>query len=417
MNVEYRNLPSVSHVRPRFCWLRRGLVLFASTLAGVSALASDQVQLIEPNQQTGTSSAVLVHDMTLIHTAQFLPASEHLHPGSTSAADQLRNVLEQIQSAIGDSGKSTVVKLNLYVTSDDVAAEVRKSLPLHFKGDHQPAVSLVVTRLPPAGAVVAADAVACRPGDSPAIVSHATGFTSMPPGTRIYVSGQAEQSESLAEATQKTLESLHNTLTSLGRSDDDIIQLKAFLQPMSDADEVRKRLAEFFVGKPIPPLILVEWESSRTTPIEIELIAWGGEPHAGAPQLEFLTPPGMTASPIYCRVCRINDPRTIFLSGLYSSDTTPPIPGAVADAEVQSVFASLEHILKLADSDFKHLAKATYYVSTDSASASLNRLRPGFYDPMRPPAASKAVVESVGIPGLGLTIDMIAVPNLPDAQP
>ena len=39
----------------------------------------------------------------------------------------------------------------------------------------------------------------------------------------------------------------------------------------------------------------------------------------------------------------------------------------------------------------------------------LNELRPKFYDPKRPPAASKAFVPGVGLAGPSLMIDMIAV--------
>ena len=56
-------------------------------------------------------------------------------------------------------------------------------------------------------------------------------------------------------------------------------------------------------------------------------------------------------------------------------------------------------------------AKATYYVSDNDASTKLNELWPKFYDPARPPAASKAQVFGVGVAGKSLTLDMIAVPR------
>jgi hypothetical protein len=56
--------------------------------------------------------------------------------------------------------------------------------------------------------------------------------------------------------------------------------------------------------------------------------------------------------------------------------------------------------------------KATYYISTDEASAKLNQLRPRFYDPQRPPGASKAPVAGTGRAGKTITLDMIAVPRL-----
>jgi len=58
----------------------------------------------------------------------------------------------------------------------------------------------------------------------------------------------------------------------------------------------------------------VEWQSSL--PIEIELIAWGGREGAGEP-LDYLTPTGMKASPVYSRVVRVNDGKLIYLSSVF----------------------------------------------------------------------------------------------------
>ena len=69
----------------------------------------------------------------------------------------------------------------------------------------------------------------------------------------------------------------------------------------------------------------------------------------------------------------------------------------------------LRSILKHKDKDLKHLAKATYYVSDADASGKLNELRPKFYDPQRPPAASKAMVNGVGMKDRSISIDMIGV--------
>ena len=78
------------------------------------------------------------------------------------------------------------------------------------------------------------------------------------------------------------------------------------------------------------------------------------------------------------------------------------------------MFQRLQRVLSQAGSDLRHLVKATYYVSTDGASSKLNELRPDYYDPLRPPAASKARVTGVGRSKLGLGIDMIAVPASAD---
>lgn len=385
-------------------------VLLLSVFMGTSLMANDSIQHIDQGKNPGVSTAVVVQSNRLIHTGQIVPEVS-ADNAKASPADQLANVVVQARKRLAEVQASSIVKLNLYVTSESVAAEVLKALPKHFSENH-PAVSMVVTKLPSSTADVGADFVAVVTDKSRPVVARSAQIGELPEGARIYISGQAEQDLSLAVATRKTLESLRKTLVFLGRSDADIVQLKAFIQPMQDWEIVQAEVDAFYAGQPAVPLILVEWKSSATVPIEIELIAGGGQPKADAPSMEYLTPPGMTTPTIYCRVCRINHPGTIYVSGLFSHHDRAKFPDLAAngDAEVQSVFAQLKEVLGKADSDFEHLAKATYYVSSDASSASLNKLRPGYYNPQRPPAASKAIVESVGVPGLGLTMDMIAVP-------
>ena len=387
-------------------------VSMISVLMGTSVMAKDSIQRIDEGKQAGMSTAVVVQGERLVHTGQIFPAVL-ADKSRMSVANQLASVMDQALKSLAEVTAGSVVKLNLYVTSESVAAEVLKALPKHFS-ENQPAVSLVVTRLPSETADVAADFVAVVTDKKRPVEARSAQIAELPQGSRIYVSGQAEQDTSLAVATRKTLESLRKSLVFLGRSDADIVQLKAFIQPMQDFKIVQAEVDAFYAGQPAVPLILVEWKSGATVPIEIELIAGGGPPTADAPAMEYLTPPGMTTPTIYCRVCRINHPGTIYVSGLYSDHdrAKSPDPAANGDIEVQSVFAQLKNVLGKANSDFEHLAKATYYVSSDAASVSLNKLRPGYYNPQRPPAASKAVVESVGVAGLGLTMDMIAVPAL-----
>ncbi len=386
-------------------------VAMTSLFMGTSLMANDSIQRIVQGKQPGSSTAVVVQSERLIHTGQIFPLAA-TDEAKESVADQLASVMNQAKTSLAEINAGAVVKLNLYVTTESVAAEAMKALPQYFP-DNQPAVSLVVTKLPSPTVDVAADFISVVADKDQPVVARSSRMGELPEGSRIYVSGQAEQDMSLAVATRKTLESLRKTLVFLGRSDADIVQLKAFIQPMQDWKIVQAEVDAFYAGQPEVPLVLVEWKSGATVPIEIELIAAGGKPPADAPSMEYLTPPGMTTPAIYCRVCRINHPGTIYVSGLYSDHdrTKHPETAVNGDMEVESVFAQLKDVLAKANSDFEHLAKATYYVSSDAASASLNKLRPGYYNPQRPPAASKAAVDSVGVPSLGLTMDMIAVPN------
>ena len=132
----------------------------------------------------------------------------------------------------------------------------------------------------------------------------------LPAGPRIYISGQAEKGTDLRDATTKTLLGLKATLQNMGCDLKDVVQLKSFLTPMSEVIQAEEAIAEFFAPKRVPPCVFVEWQSSL--PIEIELIvpdlrtakqihdaAVAGKPLPQGEQLEFITPQGKTATPVF----------------------------------------------------------------------------------------------------------------------
>ena len=359
---------------------------------------------------------MVVDDLPLAHTAQMFPIDPQ---GKLIDAKKLEAQAEQTFKNLGlalatvGSSFDRIVKLNLYIASAELARQTEDLVDNRLRNELRPAVSLVVTRLPVEGALIAADAVALvKNSQSPATSKKKQTkerFSSaavLPAGERIYISGQAEPGD-LKTATRKTLESLRATLKFLGRSDVDIVELKAFVTPIASAEDVKQEMAAFFGDLPVPPYSLVEWESNL--PIEIELVAAVGKPAAGAKgkqpdRIEYLTPPGMTASPVFSRLARVAPGPIIYIGGLYGGS------GASGAGQVEAIFQELTETLEATGSDLNHLAKATYYVSNDEASRALNDLRPKHYDPKRPPAASKAVVRGVGQPGETVTLDMIAVP-------
>lgn len=324
------------------------------------------------------SEAVRVDDVPLLHTRQVMAFD------AAGALADLERLLKR-----GGSGLDKVVKLNVYAGAPGRVPAIRAAI--QEKCPSKPAVSFVCGDLP---GPVAMDAVATtdlrdlrRSGD----------LGLLPGGGRVYLSGQAERGE-LRGATRKTLDGLRKTLEWLGLADSDIVQIKIFFHPTSRLGDVRREV-EAFYGQPLPT-VYVEW--MMPIPIEIELIAKSPRDDA-RPALEYLTPPGVAASPVYSRVARINRGPTIFVSGLVADRA------GTAEEEVLGAFEKLRGVVEKAGGDLKHLVKATYYVSTDDVSRKLNELRPRFYDPARPPAASKASVRAVGWEGRTLTLDMIAV--------
>jgi enamine deaminase RidA (YjgF/YER057c/UK114 family) len=378
------------------------------------------ISSFKPDAKTGTSTAVVVSDAPLVHTAQLLPLDEKGElVGGESVTKQTEQVLLSLSQALttANSALSNVVKLNLYLTRPDSLSECQQVLAREFGGPTKPAVSVVIGRLPQPAALVAMDAVGLAT-EKPSFgqvkqfsvsslspkngVRHAA---ILPAGPKVYVSGMAD-TNSLPEATRKTLEKLVGAIGHLNLTKKDIVQLKAFLQPMSELATVRQEIVKFFDGD-APPLVFVEWISpAPNPPIEIELIAAGkGDFSKESDSVTFLTPPGTTSTKVYSRVARVNHGKLVYISGLYGGQSPD------AAGQVREIFNSLGEILHETGSDFEHLAKATYYVSDDDASNKLNDLRPKFYNPERPPAASKAKMKSIGNPGKTVTLDMIAVAN------
>lgn len=349
----------------------------------------------------GGPRVVIVGPAPLAHTAQVMA------PDAGDLTGQIRATLAKIDAALKSGGSSLAhtVKLNVYVTDDAATPGVEAALATAFAGGHQPAVSFVATPLPETGALVAMDAVGVSEGRAEASEACAI----LPPGPRVYISGQAEKGDgTLADATAQTLASLGRTLDFLGLKREHVVQVKSFLTPMSEVAAAEKAIAAFFGDTPAPPCVYVEWASSL--PIEIEMIvsAGGNAALAAGPSVEVRTPPGMSTPAVYSRLTIARHPSTIYTDGLYPAD-----PSAAPEAQLRSLFTGLKRALDAAGSDWMHLVKATYYVSDDELSKWHNTVRPDYFSPRRPPAASKAAVAGTGREGQGITMDFIVVPGEP----
>lgn len=383
---------------------RGGAKAAKPTKATAKSLATDST--------TGGALAVVVaEDAVLAHTAQVFPINPRgrMAP-ATNVVRQANVALDNLDALLksAGSGLARVVKLNVYLASDAALPKVRQAIATRFEAGTKPAVSYVVGELPQAGAQVALDAVAVSSVETKVVKSfHAAGaggidpVAILPAGPKLYVSGMAD-TNSLIPATRKTLEKLVAAIGQLGSQREDIVQLKVFLQPMSELAAVRKEVADFFGGQ-APPTVFVDWISANPV-VEIELIA--AAKNDGSPatnSVSYLTPPGTTDSKVYRRVARVNHGKLIYTGGLYGMKASD---GA---GQVREIFGRLGEVTKETGSDFEHLVKATYYVTDNDASNQLNALRPEFYNPQRPPAASKAKVKGSGIAGKTVTMDMIAV--------
>lgn len=348
------------------------LLIFAF---GPSLYAADEpVRYVRQGDEV--VAAVVSEGAGLIHTSQIFWSD-------------IKHVFTLLDGSIRNAGgdPTRVVKLNIVVTTQEDADAARAAIGEHYPAASHPPVSFVVGAVAMPKRTIGVDAVA---------------LATTRPSSRsiVYISGQAEKGASTADAAAKTIASLVDTLEFLGAKPEDAIHARCFLTPVTDVEPVAKELERVF-GKKTFSASFVEWKSDL--PIEIELIAAAPPAKPDAPAIEYLTPPGMKPSPLFARVVRINRGDILYTAGLYSEN-----PGS-GEEQVLSIFDQLQNILKDASGDMHRLVKATYYVSDGDASKQLNVIRPRFYDPQRPPAASKAMVPGVGMQDRSIQVDMIGV--------
>lgn len=338
----------------------------------------------------------------LVHTGQFYGRnSDSGDFGAGDAIAQLQQLCESYGATLAD-----VAKLNCYLGGDspDMAAALQTVLNQTWMEGKQPAVTTVPTALP-GGAKVAFDAVVAIDSSENNVTNLGRSAALMPANRdALYVSGRAAPGE-LSEATFATLNELFAVLAHFGSQPKDVVQVKAFIKPMSEWETVATRIAQSFGNSAVPPIVYVEW-SSKSRATEIELIAVAPDQSETDNTVSFFTPPGDKASPVFSRVARVHGDEIIYIGGIAGPDNSSP------ESEVRSLFKALQETSDVAATDFQHFAKAVYYVSDDDVSASLNKLRPEYYHSKRPPAASKVQVPSIGIVGRGLLIDMVATPVL-----
>ncbi|MFN7139630.1 MAG: RidA family protein [Limisphaerales bacterium] len=372
-------------------------------------MAQANIESIQPDSATGTAKAVVVDRLPLAHTAQVFPVGKK---GEVVAqgeiAKQTEQVLENLNTVLkkAKSDLGQVVKLNIYVANAELTEPVTRVLAKRFPGKQKPAVAFTGGELPMPGALVAMDAVAVSRlktrGSAPVHfldkdARHSL-VTVLPPDGAVYLAVLATRGD-LAPATRETMQKIEEAIAHLGLKRSDIVQLKAFLLPMSRVEEVKSVIAEFFGGETVPPVIYYEWMSG-SVPIEIEAIAAAPASKAES-TITYHTPTGITASPVYSRLARVHGGKRIYISGLYG--TSEP------EKDIKEIYEQLDALLERTGSSRDHMAKATYYFSDPKSNSRLDAFRPGYYNPKTPPTASKTRVKDVGQPGRGIAIDMIAI--------
>jgi enamine deaminase RidA (YjgF/YER057c/UK114 family) len=364
------------------------------------------------------SQAVVVQGLPLVHTRQLLPLDrEGKLVGEGSVDQQIEQVLGNLEAVLGASGSGLgkLVRLNVYALSPPTVDRLREQLSKRLDPAVRPAITAVLTPLPHRKALVAVDAVAVAAEKGPAVTlqrcqavagdKECADAAVMPRGGVAYLSGQPEEGGLAASAVARSLSTLLKTLGQLKLAPAQVVQVKVFLRPATSADEALRELKKLFPGQVAPPVVFVEWIAS--VPVEIELIAYLPPTDKPAQSVEYYNPPDARPSPTFSRAALVRSERQVYISGLCARGLGRGAGNG--EAQATDVFEQLKEILDQTGGDMLHLAKASYYVCDDDAGRAFDKVRPKFFDPKRPPAASKVTVHGVGQADRTLTMDMIAV--------
>ena len=374
--------------------------------------AGSSVQYMAMDAPAGSSRAVIVQGVPLVHTRQLLPEDrDGKMVGEGSVDKQIEQLLANIDAVLTDAGSSMgkLIRLNVYALSPATITRFQELLAKRLDPAIRPAITAILTPMPHRGALVAADALAAGSDKGPAVVRQrcqAVGGDKdcadaavMPRGGVAYFSGRPDEGGLTTSAVTKSMTVLMKMLEQLKLSPTDVVQLKVFLKPALAADDVMRELKKFFPGQMAPPVLFIEWLT--TIPVEIEMVARLPLDKKPAGSLVHYNPPDCVSFPSFSRIALVYTDRQIYIGGLFGTGK--------AEEEGRDLFAKLGDVLNKAGSDPLHMAKASYYVTDDNSARFFDRTRSKFLDPRCPPAASKVNIHGVGLAGRTMTLDMIAV--------
>jgi enamine deaminase RidA (YjgF/YER057c/UK114 family) len=319
-------------------------------------------------------------------------------------AEEALDLLVRDVVKAGGSGQ-TVVRLQGYLVEERDYEAVAAVVATRFAA-YPPAVTWTTTPLAVPGARVAFEAMAAVAPSMSGDGAWPEGGAILPPGPKVFISGQAERGDGLTDSVRRTMESLHRTVAGLGLAPSDVVQVKAFIHPFSGHAAARAAIEAGFAGGRLPAIVMMEWVA--TLPAEIELVVAGrGLKTPPGEGVTFVTLPGKPSSPRFSHVAIVSAGTPLIVLGGIDAG-----PGEQAYREQwKRIFERLGGTLFEAGSSFRHLVKATYFLEETPERGLLNEIRAVYYDPTRPPAASAVGVKSVGQPGRSFHIDLIAVPR------
>ncbi|MBM3774345.1 MAG: RidA family protein [Acidobacteria bacterium] len=217
----------------------------------------------------------------------------------------------------------------------------------------------------------------------------------------IFISGQDATSDNpldpVLPLAEKSLANLRAAVQGGGASAAGVLRVTCFLSAINDAGQIRQKLAAEYPGAALS-VVQVQRAPARAV-VECEAVARAGAGAAGG--IEFLSPQGLTRSPNYSQVVRVDAPKLAF-SGSQTAF-------GFQESDARLAFERLGRELEQHRTSLKDVIMSSIYPLSASLADQVRKVRFEFYDRSRPPASTMLPFDGLPSMDASFSVDVVAV--------
>jgi enamine deaminase RidA (YjgF/YER057c/UK114 family) len=302
-----------------------------------------------------------------------------------------QQVRDALKAMFRLAGSSTVVKVRAFVAGSGDVRRVRDIVSDGFTDRRQsvPALSVVqVGALPLEGAQVVLESIGVAKKE---VNNYGL----------VFIAGQGATADnprdSVLPMAEKALADIRKAVKAAGSEPADVARVTCFLSTLDQGTHVRQLfMAEY-------PQAAFDYVQLQRAPLhavaECEAVAklkW-----KTGTALHLMNPDGMNRSPNFSQIAMVSSPRLV-LTGTQTSF-------GYQDSDAQLAFQRLDKVLEQFNTSLKQAAMVHFYPLSQSLAEQVRRVRVGFYDMSRPPAATMLTFEGLPSMDAGFAVDAVAV--------
>ena len=217
-----------------------------------------------------------------------------------------------------------------------------------------------------------------------------------------FLSGQLvratnEKPRPFAEVASESIANLEKAASAAGVTGEAMLRATCFVSLLDNPAELTQKLAAKW---PRAALNVVQLQRI-TGPSLVECEGVGRLATAPARPVEYLNPEGLTKSPMYTQVVKVNAPQLVF--------TTTQQSFALDAAGMRLAMDRLKRLLESAKTGYPEVVMAHIYALSNKAAEEFRAIRFDFYDKTKPPGSTLLNFEGLTSNDATLGIDVVAV--------